>query len=113
MKKTIQYEFEQGTVLSLRSIAGRTLRVTAGQVWLTEGSQPVDIVMEQRGCYRPISNQLVVLEALSDARIEMDLPPPRQPLHLLSTWRQHLFAVQKKSTEVEFGLASKDSSPCF
>lgn len=103
MKKTIQYEFERGTVLSLQGIAGRTLRVTAGEVWLTESSQPVDIVIEQRGCYHPISNQLVVLEALSDARVEMDLPPPREPLHLLSTLRQRLFAVQQTQLKLSLG----------
>lgn len=99
MKKTIQYEFERGTVLSLKSIAGRTLRVVSGQVWLTESAQRTDIVIEACGYYQPISNQLVVLEALSDARIEMDVPASAKPLHFLNTvayrsfhWSMRIFS---------------------
>lgn len=85
MKKTIHYEFEQGSVLSLQKIAGRDLRVVTGRVWLTESFQPTDFVIEQSGCYRPASNQLIVLEALSDSQIEMDLPPSKGFLHFLKT----------------------------
>ena len=90
MKKTIHYEFEQGSVLSLQKIAGRNLRVVTGQVWLTESSQAKDIVIEQQGCYRPSSNQLIVLEALRDSQVEMDLPASKGFLHFLKTRRtQH------------------------
>ena len=85
MKKTIHYEFEQGSVLSLQKIAGRNLRVVTGQVWLTESSQAKDIVIEQQGCYRPSSNQLIVLGALRDSQVEMDLPASKGFLHFLKT----------------------------
>lgn len=96
MKKTIHYEFEQGTVLSLRSIAGRTLRVVSGQVWLTESAQRTDIVMEPGGFYQPVSNRLVVLEALRDARIELDLPSPSRSLHFLTSLAQRISGESKR-----------------
>jgi hypothetical protein len=56
---------ERGQVLKVRDGIGSTVCALEGAVWITEDSQPKDIVLEEGQCYRLRHPGLAILHPLS------------------------------------------------
>lgn len=70
----------KGTTLQLRGADGTEIRCDGGQLWLTEAGDANDYFLEGRQSHRVRTHGVVVIEALSDATVEIHRLPPQQPL---------------------------------
>lgn len=62
----------KGERLLLRQTAGRTLRVHAGHVWLTEPACIQDVTLGSGESFHLSGSGIAVLEALSDATLSIE-----------------------------------------
>lgn len=70
----------KGTTLQIRGADGTEIRCDGGQLWLTEAGDPNDYFLEGRESHRVRTHGVVVIEALSDAHVEIHRLPPKHPL---------------------------------
>jgi hypothetical protein len=64
-------QLAKGKALRVRNAAGSTLRVLEGSVWITEESNPRDVVLECGQRFRLAGAGLAIVEAFSDASIAL------------------------------------------
>lgn len=58
-------------VVRIRDGAGRRICVREGVVWITEASEPTDIVLEPGGCYALKRDGLALVTGLDDAFVTL------------------------------------------
>ena len=61
----------RGKSIRVRDGAGSTLQVLHGAVWITEESNPRDVVLKRGQCFRLARGGLAIVEAFSDAAISL------------------------------------------
>lgn len=66
----------KGTTLQLRGASGAEIRCNGGQLWLTEAGDPADYFLVGWDTHRVRADHVVVIEALSDAIVEIHRVPP-------------------------------------
>lgn len=71
----------KGSTMQLRGAEGIEVRCDAGHLWLTEAGDPVDYFLERGLTHRVRTHGVVVIEALSDATLEVELLSTRH-----ATW---------------------------
>lgn len=72
----------KGATAQLRGADGIEVRCDSGHLWLTEAGDPIDYFLERGTSHRVRTHGVVVIEALSDATLEVERLPAR---HAIST----------------------------
>jgi len=58
-------------IVRIRDGAGRRICVREGAVWITEASEPADIVLEPGGCYSLKRDGLALVTGLDDSLVTL------------------------------------------